>query len=208
MPGQAGAGAVSEAGCELSHDPKSVKVVLAVLAIVVLVGHVASFNSALTYRFQGAKLDVGLYAYRGRAHSRAEWVRNSQTISWKEHLRGGPKPGLDGSWRGRLAGFAIHAYRQIELRTQGLDARPTSNPLRFAITGPPSFIRETGVGFDLTFPLYAVSLVLIAYPTMALVLGGPLARRRRRRRGLCVQCSYDLTGNESGVCPECRTKVL
>jgi hypothetical protein len=30
---------------------------------------------------------------------------------------------------------------------------------------------------------------------------------RRRRAGLCVACSYDLTGNVSGVCPECGTKV-
>lgn len=29
----------------------------------------------------------------------------------------------------------------------------------------------------------------------------------RRRPGHCVQCDYDLTGNESGVCPECGTAV-
>jgi hypothetical protein len=28
-------------------------------------------------------------------------------------------------------------------------------------------------------------------------------RAERGRRGLCVWCGYDLTGNESGVCPEC-----
>ena len=30
-------------------------------------------------------------------------------------------------------------------------------------------------------------------------------QRRRRRLGLCLNCTYDLTGNESGVCPECGT---
>ena len=25
----------------------------------------------------------------------------------------------------------------------------------------------------------------------------------RRKRGLCPSCGYDLTGNVSGVCPEC-----
>ena len=30
-------------------------------------------------------------------------------------------------------------------------------------------------------------------------------RRRRRAMGLCVGCGYDLTGNVSGVCPECGT---
>jgi hypothetical protein len=28
-----------------------------------------------------------------------------------------------------------------------------------------------------------------------------------RRRGLCVSCGYDLTGNVSGVCPECGTSI-
>jgi hypothetical protein len=28
---------------------------------------------------------------------------------------------------------------------------------------------------------------------------------RRRRRGLCLHCGYDLTGNVSGRCPECGT---
>ncbi len=32
-------------------------------------------------------------------------------------------------------------------------------------------------------------------------------RRRRRDHGLCVHCAYDLTGNASGVCPECGSKV-
>ena len=34
-----------------------------------------------------------------------------------------------------------------------------------------------------------------------------LKRRRRRKRGLCVKCGNDLTGNESGTCPDCATKT-
>ena len=29
----------------------------------------------------------------------------------------------------------------------------------------------------------------------------------RRRRGFCVMCHYNLTGNTSGICPECGTAV-
>ena len=29
----------------------------------------------------------------------------------------------------------------------------------------------------------------------------------RSRRSLFVRCAYDLTGNVSGVCPECGTKI-
>lgn len=32
-------------------------------------------------------------------------------------------------------------------------------------------------------------------------------RRLRRKRGLCVKCGYDLTGNESRLCPECGDEV-
>ena len=32
-------------------------------------------------------------------------------------------------------------------------------------------------------------------------------RSRRRSKGLCTECGYDLTGNVSGKCPECGTLV-
>ena len=49
----------------------------------------------------------------------------------------------------------------------------------------------------------------------ALVTGIAISRRhsreirglRMRRAGLCVECRYNLTGNVSGVCPECGTKI-
>lgn len=35
---------------------------------------------------------------------------------------------------------------------------------------------------------------------------GRCAFRRRRRRGLCTACGYDVRGSPSGVCPECGTR--
>jgi len=32
-------------------------------------------------------------------------------------------------------------------------------------------------------------------------------RAGRRRKGLCTECGYDLTGNVSGKCPECGVHV-
>jgi hypothetical protein len=32
-------------------------------------------------------------------------------------------------------------------------------------------------------------------------------RRERRGKGLCAGCGYDLTGNASGVCPECGGNI-
>ena len=49
-------------------------------------------------------------------------------------------------------------------------------------------------------------ILLLTYPAIVLIRG-PLRRRRRRKRGLCLQCGYNLTGNTTGVCPECSQKI-
>jgi hypothetical protein len=57
-------------------------------------------------------------------------------------------------------------------------------------------------------------LILAAIPLAYLVLVTLLARLQKRRpRRIydpsdrdCPNCGYDLTGNTSGVCPECGTK--
>ncbi len=64
----------------------------------------------------------------------------------------------------------------------------------------PAGIRVKGTEVPLWFPF----VIFSAYPAIAFVRG-PLRRRRRRKRGECVACGYDLTGNVSGVCPECGT---
>jgi hypothetical protein len=57
-------------------------------------------------------------------------------------------------------------------------------------------------------------IVPLAYPfavASGLALVGLAAWRRRRlhrRLGGCPSCSYDLTGNLSGVCPECGNLVM
>jgi hypothetical protein len=48
-------------------------------------------------------------------------------------------------------------------------------------------------------PLWALAAVTSVLPAARLVA----RRRRARRRGTCRSCGYDLTGNVSGVCPEC-----
>jgi hypothetical protein len=37
----------------------------------------------------------------------------------------------------------------------------------------------------------------------AVTVPGHLRRRGRRRRGLCVECGYDLRGTTGAICPEC-----
>ena len=62
------------------------------------------------------------------------------------------------------------------------------------------FQRALVVPRGLFFVLFA------AYPSIAFIRG-PLRRHRRRRKGWCLKCGYDLTGNVSGTCPECGTPL-
>ena len=55
-------------------------------------------------------------------------------------------------------------------------------------------------------PLWAPLALLAVYPTIT-VIRGPLRRYRRRRKGLCLKCGYNLSGNISGVCPECGEAI-
>ncbi len=56
----------------------------------------------------------------------------------------------------------------------------------------------TGVGA----PFWAIFGLLMLSPITEF-LRGPLHRRRRRRRGLCIHCGYNLTGLIEPRCPEC-----
>ncbi len=50
-------------------------------------------------------------------------------------------------------------------------------------------------------PMGFLFVLFASYPTIAFIRG-PLRRRRRRKRGLCLTCGYDLRGSPER-CPEC-----
>jgi len=54
-------------------------------------------------------------------------------------------------------------------------------------------------------PLPATAVLLALMPTLTVVHWR--RRRKRVKRGLCPHCGYNLTGNASGVCPECGSAV-
>ena len=112
------------------------------------------------------------------------------TVEMEAHLQGpcaGWRPGLRLAWEVNLAGLSCAAWciRRGPLGTS---------------------VRQTFRIWRVCCPLWVPFLIFAAYPTVALVRG-PLRRCRRRRKGLCVECGYDLTGNVSGVCPECGTEA-
>ena len=78
-----------------------------------------------------------------------------------------------------------------------------SNAFWFAyrdLNGPswlPTVSRGLGNGTSVGLPIW-IPFLLIALPTAYLFW-----RDRRPPRGHCRECGYNLTGNVSGVCPEC-----
>jgi hypothetical protein len=82
---------------------------------------------------------------------------------------------------------------------------PVAYPIARTILGF-NLWREKAVGWSFRewdFPLWP-----IAVATAILPLRSYARRRRALRAGLCATCNYNLTGNVSGVCPECGTIVV
>jgi predicted RNA-binding Zn-ribbon protein involved in translation (DUF1610 family) len=80
-------------------------------------------------------------------------------------------------------------------------------PLRIVLhtlghPGRPPMIAGCLVGM----PLGGFFVAFTCYSTIVLSRG-PVRRWRRRKRGLCTQCGYNLTDNVSGVCPECGAVI-
>jgi hypothetical protein len=75
-------------------------------------------------------------------------------------------------------------------------------------------IRYVGIGgcldvefgyFEARAPLWLIVLLFAGYPAVKAVRYWQW--RRRRPVVWCKRCRYDLTGNVSGVCPECGTAI-
>lgn len=60
--------------------------------------------------------------------------------------------------------------------------------------------------FSVYIPLWIIAALCIPYPV--LFLRRLLRPRKRNLHNQCRHCAYDLTGNVSGVCPECGTNIV
>ena len=55
------------------------------------------------------------------------------------------------------------------------------------------------------FPVWLIAIFCAPYPIV--FVRRLLRPHKRRLHNQCLHCAYDLTGNVSGVCPECGTEV-
>ena len=88
---------------------------------------------------------------------------------------------------------------------------PHDPVIRTARVAPPEIdavgLADTAVVlFAVRIRLWGPFVVFAAYPTIAFIRG-PLRRYRRRNRGLCLHCGYDLRGTPER-CPECGSEAL
>ncbi len=137
----------------------------------------------------------------------------------------GPHPGFPSTfvkWLGYLDATSI--CDKCRSRYRPSESCPRTNDVyHHDLTSGRSYIpyhrqRDMGVVFwgtnalgltrwnSLTVSLSFSFVLFAAYPIFAFIRG-PLRRWRRRKIGHCAKCGYNLFGNESGICPECGTKV-
>lgn len=79
----------------------------------------------------------------------------------------------------------------------------TNSWLNRLATGAPATV-NTGITSHYVFvPILPIFLGLLVLSAIVLWL-----TRARTQVGHCVFCSYDLTGNVTGICPECGTSII
>lgn len=72
--------------------------------------------------------------------------------------------------------------------------------------GDTRFVTLNNVTYSaVVIQLWLPFILLATYPTFAFIRG-PLRRYHRRRKGLCAECGYNLTGLTEQRCPECATE--
>lgn len=210
-------------------------IMLSALTLATMVTWIVSFRNPLSKKTDDYERAVQRAMERSTKESntnssRADWAPYS---GWDEHLRR-PLAGIQVGWDHGFLYVLYNAYTATEVDLANpckncgykLWKDPTidgSSPcpgcwqrhelsvghprlFRFEVAGPTAPFQTIA---SIVIPFYTLMLVFGAYPSVALIrfLRGPYRRRRRRARGQCEACAYNLTANTTGICPECGTSV-
>ena len=116
-------------------------------------------------------------------------------------------------------GFGLAILPQPQVRWVWLPYHEWRFRIMTAEDGAIAIRTYFGFWFDMRFSLIGIAaqMTLVGYMLLLALLPDRIhrefleQREARRRdlllRGLCPRCKYNLTGNTSGVCPECGTNV-
>ena len=118
-------------------------------------------------------------------------------------------PGMRQFNRKHMQRYVDDLRRDSRARAQDSQGPPVDCGLRRSMASIPRIWGPTPIPYvhsHVVVRMWLLSAVFFTYPTIAFIRG-PYRRHRRRRKGLCPTCGYDLAGNVSGVCPECGTIV-
>ena len=83
----------------------------------------------------------------------------------------------------------------------GIGVSRISSPVFYASSTRSSFWNQ----YILVVPHWFLTLIFAIGPAVWLFKWN---KRRKLRSNACPACGYDLTGNESGVCPECGASTM
>jgi hypothetical protein len=118
------------------------------------------------------------------------------------------------SWHGRIS---LSRWSDVEARSD--DAERSSRPTGFywdhETVTPPRY-GEPWFGFErwsssddqgvlIKCPIWLPAPLVLLLPCISVYRR--FKSRRRLTNGSCTTCGYELTGNTSGVCPECGTAI-
>ena len=97
----------------------------------------------------------------------------------------------------------INTNVELDLLSSG------STPAVYFESLPRGGVDPKHIGALIGLPLWSMLALTTAVPLMILTrsIRNGMRRWRWRRRGRCPACGYDLTGNTSGVCPECAAEI-
>ncbi|MHC4444560.1 MAG: hypothetical protein ACYTA5_18335 [Planctomycetota bacterium] len=59
-------------------------------------------------------------------------------------------------------------------------------------------------GVYCTFPVWLLLVVSLIYPATSIIYT-QLRKHYRKKKGVCLNCGYNLFGNVTNICPECGT---